>query len=145
MGKEPRDGWAVPREMGRGLVEESAWTKPPSEPGTRAEGEGGSSAAVGDDSADGTEDVEEVGTVAAGSDPGEGGVSSWDLEEARTESGPATPTAAYSSGQPVTEDKGKKKLNIRFCTLYDSIMTDLEGGGVLRWGPVAAMAQQSWE
>lgn len=80
MGKEPRDGWAVLEETGRGLEEESAWTKPRSEPGTRAEreGEGGSSAVVGG----GTEDVEEVGTVAAGSDPGEGGVSSSDLEEA---------------------------------------------------------------
>lgn len=81
MGKEPRDGWAVLEEMGRGLAEESAWTKPQSEAGTRAEGEGGSSVEVGDDSVDGTEDVE-VGTVAAGSDPGEGGVSSSDLVEA---------------------------------------------------------------
>lgn len=84
MGKEPRDGWAVLEEMGSGLAEESAWTKPQAEPGTRAEreGEGGSSVGMGDGNVDGTEDVEEVGTVAAGSDPGEGGVSSSDLQEA---------------------------------------------------------------
>lgn len=84
MGKELQDGWAVLEEMGSGLPEESAWTKPQSEPGTRAEreGEGRSSAVVGDGNVDGTEDVEEVGTVAAGNDPGEGGVSSSALEEA---------------------------------------------------------------
>lgn len=84
MGKEPRDGRAVLEETGSGFGEESTWTKPQSEPGTRAEreGEGGSSAVVGDGSVDGTEDVEEVGTVAAGSDPGEGGVSLSALEGA---------------------------------------------------------------
>lgn len=37
---------------------------------------------VGGGSVGGTEGAEEGGTVAAGSDPGEGGVSSPDLEEA---------------------------------------------------------------